>query len=178
MNEGRLSVVLDFPPIARVRRNHALEHATLQILSEGHSGSGLMGRSTFHGFYVYGDVDTKAVVHAAQEGLRRLKAGQREIAIHPSCGSNYVIAGAIAGLGAFAALGGFIPHRREGILDRLARFPLAWAVATVGVILSKPLGAALQAYVTTESDMGDLEIHSVIRTERSGTTVHLVRTQG
>ncbi len=177
MNQGFLSAVLDFPPIARVRRNHALEHATMQVLSEHGGTRRLAGRSSFHGFYLYGDIDAEEVLGAAQEALRRLRAGQRELAIHPSCGSNYVVAGAIAGLGAFAALGGFFGHRQEGLRDRVARLPLAWAVATMGVILSRPLGAALQAYVTTDADVADLRIHSVIRTERSGAVVQLVRTQ-
>lgn len=149
----------------------------MQVLSEDDSTLGLMGRSTFHGFYLYGDVETETVLDAAREGLRRLKAGQRHMAIHPSCGSNYVIAGAVAGIGAFAALGGFFPPRRDGFLDRLARLPFAWAVATVGVILARPLGAAVQAYVTTEADIGDLQVHSVIKMEQSATTVHLVRTR-
>lgn len=177
MNQGLWSAVLDFPPIARVRRNHALEHATMQVLSERNTTLRLAGRSSFHGFYLYGDIGTKEVLGAAQEGLRRLRSGQRELAIHPSCGSNYVVAGAIAGVGAFAALGGFFGHRQQGLRDRVARLPLAWAVATMGVIVSRPLGAALQAYVTTDADVGDLSIHSVIRTEQSGAVAHLVRTQ-
>ncbi len=178
MNQGLLSAPVDFSPVARVRRNHALEHATMQVLSEGDSTLQLMGRSSFHGFYLYGDVDTEDVVMAAQEGLRRLKAGQRQMAIHPHCGSNYVVAGAIAGLGAFVALGGFFRNRREGLHDRLARLPFAWAMGTLGVILAKPLGAVVQAYVTTKADIGDLQIHGVTRTERSATVVHLVRTEG
>ncbi len=177
MNQGLWSAVLSFPPIARVRRNHALEHATIQVLSKRDTTRRLAGRSSFHGFYLYGDVATKQVLEAAQEGLQRLRTGQRELAIHPSCGSNYVVAGAVAGMGAFAALGGFFGHRQEGLRDRVARLPLAWAVATMGVILSRPLGAALQAYVTTDADVGDLRIHSVIRTEQAGAVVHLVRTQ-
>lgn len=178
MNQGLLPAPLDFSPIARVRRNHALEHATMQVLSEGDATLQLMGRSSFHGFYLYGDVDTEDVVVAAQEGLRRLKAGQRQMAIHPHCGSNYVVAGAIAGMGAFVALGGFFRDQREGLAERLARLPLAWAVGTLGVILSKPLGAAVQAYVTTKADVGDLQIQGVTRTQRSASVVHLVRTEG
>jgi hypothetical protein len=176
MNQGPLSALLDLPVVARVRRNHALEHATIQILSERNSALALMGRSSLWGFYIYGDVDTEDVLDAAQEGLRRLRAGERGMAIHPNCGSNYVVAGAIAGLGAFISLGGLSRNRREGLLDRLSRFPLAWAVGTLGVILSRPLGAVLQARVTTKAEMGDLRIESILRNERAGTVVHQVQT--
>lgn len=178
MNQGPLSDLLNLPFIARVRRNHALEHATMQVLSERDSTLTLMGRSSLWGFYIYGDVDTENVLDAAQEGLRRLKAGRREMAIHPNCGSNYVVAGAIAGMGAFVALGGLSRDRREGFLDRLARLPLAWAMGTLGAILSRPLGAALQAQVTTKADVGELRIEGVVKNERAGTMVHLVRTEG
>lgn len=176
MNQGPLSNVLNLPLIARVRQNHALEHATMQVLSERDNKLTLMGRSSLWGFYIYGEADTEDVLVAAQEGLRRLKAGRREMAIHPNCGSNYVVAGAIAGTGAFVALGGLCRDRRERLLDRLARLPLAWAVGTLGAILSRPLGAALQAHVTTKADVGEMRIEGVVKREQAGTTVHLIRT--
>jgi hypothetical protein len=178
MSEGLLSVLLDLPLISRVRRNHALEHATMQVLGEHHSGRRLMGRSSLWGFYIYGDIGTDDVLNAAEEGLRRLKAGKKGMAIHPNCGSNYVVAGTIAGLSAFLALGGLSRNRREGLIERLARLPMACATATLGIILSRPLGTALQAYVTTEADVGDLRIDGVTRNERAGSVVHFVRTEG
>jgi len=177
MRYGFLSDFLNLPPVDRVRRNHALEHATLQVLSERNDALRLMGRSSLWGFYIYGDVDTEDLLDAAREGLRRLKGGLHGLAIHPNCGSNYVVAGAIAGMGAFLALGGLSRNRDERLLDRLARLPLAWAVGTLGVILSRPLGAALQAHVTTKADVGDLEIDSVVKSERAGAVVHFVRTE-
>jgi hypothetical protein len=171
------SDLLDFSPISRVRRNHALEHATMQVLAERQGNVQLVGRSSFWGFTIYGDVDTESLVDAAHEGLRRLKAGDRAIAIHPNCGSNYVVAGTIAGLGTFLTLGGLSRERDERLIDRLARLPLACAVGTLGVILSRPLGTAFQAHVTTEADVDDLRITCVTRHERAGTTVHFVQTK-
>lgn len=177
MSEGLLSSFLDLPLISRVRRNHALEHATLQSLAGRNPAAGLVARSSVWGFTVYGDVDTEDLLHAAHEGLRRLKAGERELAIHPNCGSNYAVAGALAGLGAFLALGGASQDRHEGFLERLARLPLACAAGTLGVILSRPLGPALQAHVTTDADVGDLEIARVTKRQRGGTTIHFVQTK-
>lgn len=178
MSGGLVASFLDLPAVSRVRRNHALEHATLQILAERREDARLMGRSSIWGFTVYGDLDTHELARAAQEGLTRLQAGQRGLAVHPNCGSNYAVAGIIAGLGAFLSLGGLNRDEDEGLLERLSRLPLACAVGTLGVIASRPLGAAFQAHVTTEADVGDLRITSVTRSSRAGTTVHLVRTRG
>ena len=177
MSEGILSAVLDLPLITQVRRNHALEHATLRVLAERHGAVRLMGRSSFWGFTIYGDLDSEDLLDAAREGLRRLKAGQKTMAVHPNCGSNYAVAGTIAGLGAFLALGGLSRDEKETLLERLSRLPLACALGTLGVILSRPLGTAFQTRVTTESDVGDLRIESVVRKERPGATVHFVKTQ-
>jgi hypothetical protein len=177
MDEKRSSsTLLDLYPVSRVRRNHALEHATIQVLSEQHPDLGLVGRSSLWGFYIYGDVPAEAVLAAAQEGLRRLQAGQRHMAIHPNCGSNLVVAGVLAGLGAFLALGGVSPRRERGCMERILRLPLACSAATMGIILARPLGPLLQAYVTTQPDVGNLRIVDVTRERKAGILVHHVRT--
>jgi len=177
-----LSTLLDLPLISRVRRNHALEHATMQVLSERHRELRLAGRSSLWGFYIYGDVPTESVLAAAQEGLRRLKAGQRQMAIHPNCGSNLVVAGTLAGLGAFLTLGGLSGNRDKSNLpnwfERLYRLPLACAVAMLGIVVARPLGTAVQAHVTTQADVGALSIVGVTKESRAGVLVHHVRTEG
>ncbi len=178
MTEGILSSLLNLPIVARLRRNHALEHATMRVLAERQGTVSLVGRSSFWGFAIYGDVDSGALLDAAQEGLRRLRAGDRSMAIHPNCGSNYVVAGTIAGTGALIALGGLSQDREEGLLERLARFPLACAIGTLGIILSRPLGTAFQAHITTEADVGDLSITEITKKEQASATVHLVQTSG
>jgi hypothetical protein len=178
MQGGLVSSFLNLPVVSRVRRNHALEHATLQILAEREGETRLMGRSSVRGFTVYGDVDTDKLLQAAQDGLKRLRAGQRALAVHPNCGSNYAVAGVIAGLGAFLALGGLNRDDEENVLERLARLPMACALGTLGVIASRPLGAAFQAHVTTEADVGELEITNVTRSVRAGTVIHFVQTEG
>jgi hypothetical protein len=160
--------------ISRVRRNHALEHATMHVLAERYRGLRLVGRSSLWGFYVYGDAPTEGILAAAQEGLRRLQAGRWRMAIHPQCGSNLVVGGTLAGLGAFVALSG----KRRGFLDRIARLPLVFAAATLGLILAQPVGAIFQARVTTQPDVGSLRVVSVTREERAGIVVHHVRTEG
>src|SRR3972149_11075566 len=81
-----------------VRRNHALEHATVSILM-GRLGPGvrMVGRATQSGFYIYGDVPTDRLEEAAAEGLARLKRGEAGLAVSPLCGTNLAVAGLLAG---------------------------------------------------------------------------------
>ena len=165
----------DLSLISRVRRNHALEHATMNILGTRYARLRLVGRSSLWGFYIYGDVPTEGVIAAAREGLRRLKAGQRRMAIHPNCGSNLAVAGVLAGVGAFVAAGG-LSKRRKRLVYRLARLPLACAAAMLGIAVAQPLGTVVQAHVTTQADVGALRIVDVTREKRAGVVVHHVRT--
>jgi hypothetical protein len=168
----------DLPIVSRVRRNHALEHATIQVLGERLRELALVGRSSLWGFYIYGDVPTEDALAAAQEGLRRLQNGEQRMAIHPNCGTNLAVAGVLAGFGAFLALGGLGRKRDRGLLDRLARLPLAFTAATLGIILARPLGPAIQAYVTTDANVGNMRIAGVSRERKAGITVIHVRTEG
>jgi len=53
--------ILDFPLVSRIRRNHGLEHATLNILSQRFPNQTLAGYSVPAGFYILGDVPTAQV---------------------------------------------------------------------------------------------------------------------
>jgi hypothetical protein len=159
--------------IRRVRRNHALEHATMHILAATNKDSGIVGRSALGGFHIYGEVPTERVMGAAQEGLRRLKAGQRHLAVHPNCGTNVVLAGGLAGLGAFLVLG----TRRRSLWERLLLLPLACAAATLGILLAQPLGPLVQARLSTKPDLGNLRITRATRTRRAGILDHHVHTE-
>lgn len=161
--------VLNFPLVARVRRNHALEHATIHVLSEKHRPLSVVGRSTLSGFYLYGKLTTDMVVEAAQEALTRLRAGERHLAIHPNCGTNVVTAGSMAGLATFAVLSTSKKRR----IDLL---PSALLAATAALLLAQPVGPLLQARVTTLADMGDLTIQGARRQERHNVVVHFVET--
>jgi hypothetical protein len=160
---------LTLPPIARVRRNHALEHATIHVLTEAHRPLSVVGRSTLSGFYLYGKLTTEMVIEAAQEALARLRAGEHSLAIHPNCGTNLVTAGSMAGLATFAVLGSSKKRR----LDIL---PSALLAATAALLLAQPVGPWLQARVTTLPDVGNLTIKGVRREERRNLVIHFVET--
>jgi hypothetical protein len=160
--------------IARIRRNHALEHATIHVLSQRHRNTRVIGRSTTKGFTLCVNLPTEAVVRAAQEALQRMKAGQLDLAIHPTCGTNFVTGGLLAGLSAFALL----TPRRRSLREWLSRIPLVLLTATLGFILGQRLGLILQARVTTDARMGGLQIVGVTREERGPLVLHHVRTEG
>jgi hypothetical protein len=159
--------LLDLPLILETRRNHALEHATLKILSPKYPGRPMGGHSNPTGFFILGDVDTADLADAAVEALERLRAGERDLAIHPGCGTNYATSGLLAGAVAWYGLGG-------GERKKLWRIPFILPLAVLVWQLSKPLGPALQAKVTTEAEMGSLKILSV-DVIRPG--MHRIRTQ-
>jgi hypothetical protein len=161
--------LLDLPLVARVRRNHALEHATIHVLTEKHRPVRVVGRSTLYGFYLYGNLTAPMVSEAAHEALARLQAGEHHLAVHPNCGTNLVASGSLAGLATFAVLS----NSKKRRLDLL---PSAFLAATTALLLAQPIGPLLQARVTTLADLSNLTITDVRRQERGNTVVHFVAT--
>jgi hypothetical protein len=165
--------ILDIPLISRVRRNHGLEHATINILSQRFPYQPLAGYSSPGGFWILGEVPTEELREAVIQALARMTAGERHLAIHVNCGTNVVASGFVAGLLAWLGMAG-TKSRREKV-DRL---PLAIALATLGLILSQPLGPAIQARVTTSGDPEDLSIVEAFPVKFGRITLHRVVTQG
>jgi hypothetical protein len=162
--------ILNLPFISRLRRNHALEHATIHILSAKRHPLSVVGRAALNGYYLYGDLDTEVVKEAAGEALTRLQAGEDHLAIHPNCGTNVVAAGSLAGLATFLVLGS---HKKKWSFELL---PNALLAATAALILSQPVGPRLQAHVTTLADLEDLMIKDVRREIRRNLVIHFVET--
>jgi hypothetical protein len=159
-------------PLTAVRRNHALEHATLRILSLKHPRLNLAGYSDFRGFWVYGSLSTDALQEAVDEALSRLKAGEYSLAIHPTCGTNFVVSGMIAGSAAWLGMLG-----TRNVKSNLERWPLVVVLTTLALIFSNPLGPKLQRVLTTEPRLGDLRVFEIIRLQRNRTPIHRVVTQ-
>jgi hypothetical protein len=162
----------------QIRRNHALEHATITLLSQRIPGITLRGRSNRRGFYVFGDIDTNVLVTAAHEALNRLRSGEVELAIHPFCGTNLAVAGTLAGLSAVAATR---LSRHGGSNDDPWAATITGGAAAIlaalgALLVAQPLGPLVQRYLTTLSDMGTLRIESVEAKELFGRRLHFVRT--
>jgi hypothetical protein len=164
----------DFSLISRIRRNHGLEHATLHVLSERHPRRSMAGYSDWRGFWILGEVPIDDVQSAIQEAQRRLANGERELAMHPNCGTNFVVSGMLAGLGAFLALFGVGQRKR----DWLERLPLAATMATLALILAQPLGFLIQERLTTSPDGGDMQVLEISLSRSSPLPAYRVLTRG
>lgn len=165
--------LFNLPMITRIQRNHGLEHATIHILSRRNGNLSLVGRSDWHGFTLYGPVDTAEVKHAAHEALRRLRQGEAELAVHPRCGTVLATTGLLTGLAAFIALN--LDKSSSGRY-RWASIPSAILAATLAAIVAQPLGLLLQERYTTTGVPGNLEIKSVSVNPASNFITHRVET--
>lgn len=140
-----------------VRRNHALEHATVHLLGRWNPSLKVVGRSTAGGFYLYGQVETAAVARAASEALVELQRDP-ELAVHPRCGTNLAVTGLIAGLAAFAA------DSTRG-RSRAMALPQVLLASLWGVLAAQPLGTAVQRSITTNPDVAGARIGPIRRRE-------------
>ena len=145
-------MILDLPYILETRRNHALEHATLHMLSRTHQIN-MGGHSNPTGFFIFGDLPTEDIRAALNEAYTRLRGGESGLAIHPGCGTNLVATALLPGTLAWLP---FQSTRSTRV--RLLLLPLAILFGVFGFVLSKPLGTWMQRNVTTEADLGNMEI--------------------
>jgi hypothetical protein len=161
-------------PVSRVRRNHGLEHATLNILARKYPHTPMGGHSDFNGFYIIGNIPTAAVEEAVAQALGRLQGGETNLAIHANCGTNFVAAGTLAGLAAWLGMLG----SDQGLRKKLERLPLVILLATVALVFAQPLGLFLQARLTTSSEPQDLQITQISTRRRGALPAHRILTQG
>jgi hypothetical protein len=153
--------------VGAIRRNHALEHATVSLLlARLGPDLRLVGRAAPDGFYLYGNVPTDLVRQCAGEGLARLQRGEAFWAVTPLCGTNLATAGVLAGLSSLAIAG-------SG--DRKDRLPTVLMAAVTSVILAQPVGRWIQANLTTDADLAGVDIVGVEARGRGN--VHKVKTR-
>ncbi len=149
--------------LSRVRRNHGLEHATIHVLSDNHSGFSAQGNSNHRGFYlnIYGNLDETAIQESVQEAFDRLKGGEKELAIHPNCGTVLLTTATMTTLAAQAAFATESIRQKRSSSNPLllvSALPNAILASVVALILSRPVGLYLQRRYTTEGDLGDMQI--------------------
>ncbi|WP_421658026.1 DUF6391 domain-containing protein [Leptothermofonsia sp. ETS-13] len=136
-----------------LRQVHALEHATVWVLSENAKSVGnasrarredtdLGGMSTERGFYLYGQVDSEELKRAVQVALRRITSGEWDLAVHPRCGTNLSVGMLLT---AGFAFGASMVLPRDPIGQMIG---LGLAAATAAHI-TPDLGSMAQRYITT-----------------------------
>lgn len=160
--------------ISRTRRNHGLEHATLNLLHERYPYQSFAGHSDPGGFWILGDITAPQLTEVSTEALEKLKNGKHHLAIHQNCGTNLLTSGTLAGLaGALGLIG--TGNQRE---QKWERIPLIITLSTLALILSRPLGVYLQKRFTTSSDPESLQITEITTHPQGQITAHRIQTQG
>src|SRR5438046_4179502 len=135
-----------------VKQNHALEHATIVLLSRKYPDVRFAGISFAAGFFVFGDVPMEAILPAAQEALTLLRTTSPELAIHERCGTNLAVTAMLTGLSAMT----------------VARMRLPYGCAinvilatTAAMIAARPPGLTVQGYIITHTPDPSMTITGV-----------------
>ncbi|MCG6136285.1 MAG: DUF6391 domain-containing protein [Nostoc sp. LLA-1] len=152
----QLAFIPGLKEMIMLRQVHALEHATVWVLSESNNARTsknqpikvqvdnelLGGLSTEKGFYLYGEVNISDLRRAVILGLNRLINGEWDLAVHPRCGTNVSVAMLLtAGLAVGVNL--LLPFRP---VEQLIGLGLA---ATTAAEIAPDLGFMAQRYLTT-----------------------------
>ncbi len=135
----------------QLRRNHALEHGTINVIEERFGPSRLAGLAEPGGFTIQGGAPPDVVASAANEALRRLRDGERHLALHRRCGTSLVAAQLTMAVVFLIAL---------IILRELSWLPFL-AGLLAAIVLGPRLSLWLQRFVTTDARMDDVRISGV-----------------
>ena len=134
-----------------LRRNHALEHATIVVMMEREPGRKLNGFSTDEGFFVQGARSLQEVESAAREAIRRLRGGEKRLAIHRNCGTTIVAANLLTAIFFLASLA-------VGLYLDWPLYLLVLGAIVLAFALRVPLSLLLQRFVTTDADLTNAEV--------------------
>lgn len=184
---GALAAILQ-----QTRQHHAIEHATIHLLSARFPRRVMAGMSDPWGFTLYGQLSTEAIEEAVEEAILRLQDGEEELAFHPNCGTNLTttifLATAAAFLGSVdwrssrplppdgvpqfdtagqSAAPEPLPERKPGSIGSLLdRITLTAGLMTLALLVSGPLGMRLQR-LTTLATIGNRVLAKVAPVGRS-----------
>ena len=139
--------------LTSVRKNHAVEHATISVLGRTLDKYGQFGGSSnSSGYYIYGPATRENVLQASEEAVDRLNLGEHQLAISPFCGTNFLLGGAMATLTTGAIL---------GKKNRVNKVPEAFGLSVLALVGAFRLGSIAQRKWTTMAEIGNLNIDSV-----------------
>ncbi len=158
--------------VTRTRRNHALEHATLNLISRAHPNAQALGVSGPAGFTIYTSLTAEEIIPAAMEALKRLKAGECDLRVHKNCGTNMVVTATLTTSATLLGIKG-----EETLRKHLERLPHLILLNVIALLVAPPVAEWIQAHVTTDPDVGALEIASVFTDHQSGLQRIRVRTR-
>lgn len=151
--------------IAKLRRNHGIEHATAHVLQEWDPQITLAGLADPTGFSLIGDIETERLERAVKQALERMKKGEAHLAVHPRCGTQLVTLGALTALAALLS---------QGRRPQLKRLPDVIVATTLAAVVAQPIGLALQKYGTTSPDVQNARLARITKSDLGGVTYHHV----
>lgn len=165
-----------------IRQVHALEHATVWMLSNGINSQRtklttsylsadnetIGGLSTERGFYIYGEIAPAKLRQAINTALTRLQQGEWNLALHPRCGTNSSVA-AVLTAGMTLAAHFTLPR---------SPFPqiIGMGMAAIAAnYLAPDIGIYVQKYLTTAIPF-NLKLEKITKiTDKMGNSGYFVR---
>ncbi len=157
--------------IAHIRKNHAMEHATIHLLTESRPGVSFAGYSFIKGYWILGNAELQDIQKAAEMALARLNNGEKKLAIHPNCGTNLAMIGLCTA--AAAMITTMDTKDDDSVFSRFSAFTTA---GLIGAMAGKPLGPKVQKRFTTDANVNDLSIVSINCSSFRGTPAFFVET--
>lgn len=151
-----------------VRKNHAIEHATVTLMLERGMRAPMGGYSISPGFVIWSRASLEDVALAARDAVDLLKAGNSDLAISPYCGTNivsFVLVGALAARIFAGSSKGFWSILRA-----------ATAALLEAVLLGRPLGRLLQRHFTTLPEVEGVELVEIREMLRTPVSIVWIRT--
>ncbi len=157
--------------IAHIRKNHAMEHATIHLLTRAMPHVSIAGYSFIKGYWIIGKAELQDVQKAAELALARMKNGEHSLAIHPGCGTNIAVTGLCTAAAAMLTTLG-----RSDDESKLERFSAFTTAGMIGALAGRPLGPKVQKNITTDANVNDLSIVSISCSSIHGTPAFFVQT--
>ena len=165
-----------------IRQVHALEHATVWMLSNAVNykrtklstsylsadNETIGGLSTEKGFYLYGEINPLKLRQAVNSALTRLQQGEWNLALHPRCGTNSSVAAMLtAGM---AVTAHFALPRSP--FPQIVGMGLAAMMANY---IAPDIGIYVQKYITTAIPF-NLKLQKITKiTDKAGNSGYFVR---
>ncbi|MFW5976678.1 MAG: DUF6391 domain-containing protein [Bacillota bacterium] len=133
-----------------LRKNHALEHATVNLLEKDFGYQNLAGYARENGFFIIGVDNPVKVKTAAEKGLYLMKKGNSHLAIHKNCGTSMIMANFVSAL-IFLILLFYTGY--FSIMSMVVAIILAHLIGPI-------LGRKVQQYFTTTPEIKEMNISS------------------
>ncbi|AFZ37921.1 hypothetical protein Sta7437_4456 [Stanieria cyanosphaera PCC 7437] len=163
-----------------IRQVHALEHATVWVLSDLErsfspqrdlrdlrDNEQIGGLSTEKGFYLYGNIHPLNLKRAVGIALNRLLKGEWDLAVHPRCGTNVSVAMLLT-TGMIFTTYLLLPREPIGQLVGLG------IATTTAAWIAPEIGMSVQKYLTTSIPF-NLKIKEIAQTtDQLGRPAHFV----